>query len=375
MSFSSSIPRASAAALLCCVATLQAQTSDYVWKSNRSGSFSTAANWTPDNTPFDAWGNYIFQAPGGVADPAIIVYTDGTSNLYGLQFLSPHQSVHFSPHADGSFSVGEGGTLLFKDGGITVGASTHAVVSKIVGVHGTHASALRFSVGANGSLTTENWVSPAGKALIKTGEGTLFLNASTGSVANGASFNFQEGITELAEGATIQYHSVNPTPNPLSVFIGSATTSATLRGGGTIVGQVSTFGVTHSAVDLTRGSLNLSDLDATLGSTFRFDLDDPHTLSGTGSLTLGDAVFEFSGGVSDQIYTLFVYGDLDLDTTRFTIHTSQQLDPSFGDHGWLVDEGALQVRFAAIPEPSLFALGMAGLAIPLALYRRRRRLS
>lgn len=165
---------------------------------------------------------------------------------------------------------------------------------------------------------------------------------------------------------------------------------ATLGGSGTIGGLVTTAGTTSViAPGNSPGTLMLSGgLNASAGANFVFELgtsSDLLTLNSgvfTGSSAANGLVFDFSnsGGLTaNTTYTLVTFGtgsSTGLDYTDLlgnTMPSGFVLNNSFGggENGFQINGDSLQVQFAAIPEPSSYA--MPGMGVLWVLRRKLRR--
>lgn len=308
--------------------------------------FGTASNYTP--------------VPASMAAAILVFDTETSPNM---RITGASNIGGFIVKAGGSgFTLNSSSTnmhpLLVKEAGISVEASAIATLMVPLSRHSS-AEAINIQVGSNGRLNLYNVMNPVTKPLYKTGTGTLYFGASSGDVRNGSSFNFHQGIIELGSGVTIGYGTNSPgTAGELPVYLGSTTTSTTLQGAGNIDGRLITHGAANSIINATQGTLGITNLNAQTGASFVFDLATSYRVEGTGSFSGENLMFNFSGGTTGVAYTLFEYGAYDVDTSTFQIASENyMLDTSFGDGGWLIDNGALQVQFVnVIPEPSTFLL-------------------
>lgn len=174
-----------------------------------------------------------------------------------------------------------------------------------------------------------------------------------------------------------------------SLAAGSAVAlnAATLGGTGTVNGLVTTAGTDSMiAPGTSAGTLSLAGgLNAAAGATFDFELGTSSDLlslgSGTftGSTAAGGLRFNFTGTpglAAGNPYTLLTFGlasglnysDLVANVTP----AGYQLDGGFGTGGFLINADSLQVQFAAVPEPSSWALLAGGVAMLGVVLRRRK---
>jgi len=159
---------------------------------------------------------------------------------------------------------------------------------------------------------------------------------------------------------------------------GSFALNGTLSGQGTINRTITTAGVGSliSSAGEAPGQLTLGSLNAASGASFVFDIGSSSDLidvngTFTGSLAAGGLAVTFTDAGDAQagvLYTLFNYDSLSgLDASDFSIVSSQ-----FVVSNWVISDGAVQVEFSAVPEPSGLAL-LAGAGMALAWWRERRR--
>ncbi len=222
---------------------------------------------------------------------------------------------------------------------------------------------------------------------------TLGVTGSGNSIAAGSGAVSVSGATTIGGGSSGSLF-VNGILNATGGL--SVEANGTLGGsGGTIAGAVTTASSTSViAPGSSAGTLTLSDtLDTTAGANFKFELgstsgspnSDLLSIGGvfTGSSAAGGLVFDFTsiglGTATGTPYTLMTFvsstGFDRSDIFTNTLPTGLILDTNFGDNGYALNSGDLQVQFAVIPEPSTFAVLVGGVVILGGLQRVRRRTS
>ncbi len=332
------------------------------WIGGASGNFETVGNY--DNGSPNAK-DVIFDGPLNLA-----VEFGGAVNL-------AVNSLHILNGSDGfSLSSAAGRQIVVHDGGVKVAANTRATINLALSVNG-NATGLYFDVGTGGVLELNGQLTTARKVAYKRGEGTLTINAGTADFRSGSGFAFEEGKVIVGDGAILAYGSTEPlgTPNMLPVSLGTATKTAELSGGGSILGRLTTAGASQSRLTPSGdGTLEIANLNAQAGATFRFELGSSLIYGSgtmTGSLLPEGLQFEFSGGEAGVAYTLFDYGSLvNFDPDAFRIVTDGYVVDS-----WTLDtvNGRLQVEFSAVPEPELAWMASAILLAGWACRRYGRR--
>lgn len=335
---------------------------DRVWNAGTSSTnFNNGGNYTPTGT-IDSSANLIFDTE---TNPGL----DLTAGL-GIDSLL----IEFG---GSGFSLGASNALTINNGGITVAASTVATFNNRISSNGG-ASQMTFTVGSGGSMIVNGLVTPINRPFYKKGAGLLYLEVGMGGssenfLRNGTSLNIEEGTLEIGNAA--QFEPGN-TLASLAVNVGTSSTTATLKGGGSLVGvagkpvTVTTFGAPHSIIEPAGdGALAIQNLDASSGATFKFDLGSD-LIFGTGTLTGSTAmeglVLDLSGGVAGVTYTLFNYTTLSgVDESDFLINTE-----GYVVDFWTFDGGLVQLQFSAVPEPDGYAM-MALLLVAICLVKRR----
>ncbi|HWL52401.1 MAG TPA: PEP-CTERM sorting domain-containing protein [Chthoniobacteraceae bacterium] len=349
-----------------------------------SGSPLRAADreWNGDGTAgrFDSPGNYsgsgslsadtlIFNIAKDV-DQLINQSTDGF-NFHSITIGAGATGFHLS-----------GMDIVFK-GKIEVAANTEATFSnQIIAYNDTTNYPTRdLIVGENGTLVLDGYYGFGFTPVYKKGAGTLVINLGNKERGQAppnnrieAVHHFDEGRVVLGNNAILQRNEgSNPT---LPVFLGTTSTTATLSGGGSIRGSVTTAGVDRSIIEVGGGdgTLQITTINAAEGLTLDFNLGlGVHLLSGD-SFTAGEVAFRFSGGEEETTYTLLNYASYSVDLENFTVTTpGYLLDATFGNGGWEMDGNDLRVRFAAIPEPGTIALLSVGALFLLVRRGRNRR--
>jgi len=337
---------ATAVLALCTVAKSFA--ADRTWSAGTgSTDFNSGANYSPTGTIIgtdDLFFNTLTNA--------------GLSLTAGLSI----NSLVVNSGASG-FILG-GNPLTVNNGGITVGNFTTATIDSRISSNGA-ASQLTFNVGDGALLRANGVVTPIARSFHKTGTGVLYMGQGMGTNAEnflrtGASINIDEGTLEVGNSALFQPGS--SFVGTLMVNIGTATSSATLKGGGTFEGVsgkpvvAKTYGSSLSFLEPAGdGTLTIQNLDVTSGATFKFDLGTDLILGSgtlTGSTLAGGMVLDLTGGVSNVLYTLFDYNALSgVDISDFTI-TSAGYIVDF----WDISGGDVKVQFSAVPEPGYMGL-------------------
>jgi len=337
---------AAAGLALCAVAKSFA--ADRTWAAGTgSTDFNSGANYSPTGV-IAGTDNLFFNTPANA----------GLSLTAGLSI----NSLIVNSGASG-FTLG-GNPLTVNNGGITVASSTTATIDARISSNGA-ASQLTFSVGDGALLRANGVVTPISRSFHKTGAGVLYLGQGMGTnsenfLRTGASINIDEGTLEVGDSA--QFQPGTGFVGTLMVNIGTETTRATLKGGGTFEGVsskpivVKTYGSSRSFLEPAGdGTLAIQNLDVTSGGTFKFDLGTDLILGSgtlTGSTLAGGMVLDLAGGVSNVLYTLFDYNTLSgVDISDFTISNG-----GYVVDFWDISGGKVKVQFSAIPEPSYLGL-------------------
>lgn len=269
------------------------------------------------------------------------------------------------------------GTLVLYGSSSYTGTTTIAGGTLQLGNGGT-AGSIAGSIVNSGTLVFNR--SDAGQNLsqVISGAGGLTQAGSGKTTISGA--NTYTGPTNINAGTFV----VNGSLSSGSLV---SLNSATLSGNGTVGGSVTTAG---SGSILSPGdgigTLTLAGgLDTSSGATLDFALGTASDLLSVGVLTGSSAAnglsfnFSNSGGFAAGVpYTLIDYSSasgLDYsDLFAASIPSGYVLDSTFGNSGFLIDNGAtnLQVQFSAVPEPSAGAFLFAGAGLFVALRSRRR---
>ncbi len=318
------------------------------------------------NTNFNAGSNYT---PGTALNSASeLVFNSTTSALLEMTAGLGITSVEVRAGAD-DFKLNGTSALTVNSGGITVRSGVDALFGVQINSNGA-ATGFNFNVETGARMVVTKAVVPFNRVFNKTGGGTLRLDVGMGSASenflrNGTAININEGTLEIGDAAIFEPGS---TLASLSVHVGTVSTQGTLMGGGTLVGgagksvRVYTHGVANSVIaPAGDGMLAIQHLDASAGGTFRMELGESLIFGGgtfTGSTAAGGLVLDIWGGEVGVEYTLFNYGTLSgVDVSDFLIQTS-----GYEVDFWNIENGAVKVQFAAVPEPSA-AWALGGLLI------------
>lgn len=341
------VPQVALSAALGLLAIPSLPAADRVWSAGTGATdFNSGSNYTPTGTI------------DGTAD---LIFNTATNPNLALSAGLAIDSLLIEAGASG-FVLGSANTLTMNNGGITIADSTSATFNSHIASNG-NATQLTFTVGSGSTMTVNGLVLPYARPFYKKGAGTLYLAAGTGTTANnslrsGTSINIEEGTLEIGNAAQFEPGS---TLASLAVHIGTATTTATLKGGGSFVGiagkpvTLTTYGSAHSIIEPAGdGTLAIQNLNASSGATFRFDLGSDlifGTGTLTGSLLAGGLALDLSGGAAGVTYTLFDYGTLSgVDASDFAIGTE-----GYTVEFWNINNGLVQVQFSAVPEPGNYA--------------------
>lgn len=336
---------------------LQAET--IVWRNYATGTFSNTANYYIEGTttrPSSLNATIVFEGP-----PSVVA----TNSLaFSFEKLIIREGVS-------SFILNGTAGITLKEG-IEIASGVDAKIDIAVNRYNSAENDLVFHVGSGSSLSLQSvsMGSTTGKEgkFFKTGKGTLAI--STGITGGAATQLFlQEGTIELRNDAKIALG----TSSAVVVTLGDVgSTGALLRGQGWIDATLTTAGAAYSSIDASGGALKLSHVDASQGTTLLYNLDSFNTLTGT-SFTGGNLFFDFSGGEAGTTYTLLDFSSANIDLDTITFNPAYTLDLNFGAEGWLLQNGTLQVRFEAIPEPgTLSLLSLCTMSAIAALYRKRK---
>lgn len=344
----------------------------------------------------------------GLASQKALTYIAGelsnAANYTGAIDVLGTVSIAAGTLGNGVIQVGAGDTVTASNNGlsnaiaITGGAfdfNGKAVTSSVAYTNGTLANASGLSgevtlayAGSKtmiaGSLGTGRVIIPAGATL---DFGAGFSNAvrnTGGAVSNGANYT---GTLTYAGG-----QSVTVSADQVAKLVFESGTSA--KGSGTLTslgfggGSAYTMtmkdgagaaGVGFDSVTVT-GTLNLSALSSANRLTLNMvSLDGANTVGGN----LANQTFAWN---SPKNFTLFTYGTLTLGNgvtnvaDLFTVNYAnfKDKDGVSAQADWFTvsnDAAAGAIILTAIPEPSTYGLGLAGLALALAAFRRRKSLS
>jgi autotransporter-associated beta strand protein len=269
-----------------------------------------------------------------------------------------------------TLAVNVGGTNEFTSSDVdalrALGATSTGFRSgSSIGFDTTNASGGKFTYGSN--ISNPNSGANA-LGVVKLGSGTLELTGS----------NTYTGATAVNSGTLLE--------NGTSTGSAFTVNAATLGGHGTINGLVTTSGVT-SILDADGTFTLAGGLNAAAGATFNYGLGStPDFLnlgSGvfTGSTAANGLVFNFSNLGDAQAfttYTLLTFGsssDLDVADLLAILPSGWVLNTNFGtdNSGFLITSTSLQVQFAAVPEPSTWAMLIGSVSLLFTLARRQRR--
>lgn len=300
----------------------------------------------------------------------LVKITGGSINIAGDITVGTNSSATALSTAEIDIS---GGTLTVG-GNLAEASSTATSTLKLRGgtldMDGGNITVDTFTA-ENGTLKNVNQLNSGG-TLTKTTSGTLILdgtNAYSGAtVVNG-------GVLRLSGTHTgAGSYSINDTATlaGTGTLTGATNAGVTIASGGTLSPGNSGAGILSLSLS---GTGNLSFAS---GSMLSMDAGDKivFSLAGDWLNVASGAIFNPTGGWQAGVaYTLF--DGLTVDpTTVWTLSESAisqgyELDTSFGTDGFLLTGDEVQVKFAAIPEPSTVVLfSLCGL---LFLLRRKRR--
>ena len=224
----------------------------------------------------------------------------------------------------------------------------------------------------NGTLNVSSTIDGRSGSVTAQLTGTAALLKHTGGTLTLAGSNTYTGATNIDAGSLLVTGSLGATSTTVS-------SGATLGGTGTIGGPtlIKSGGILEPGTS--PGTLTFTDdltfesgaiLDFELGSASDLIVVSGGTLAGPSSGTL---TFNLTAGAgfSANTYTLFTFAettllDFDLDDLAFG------LTPSGWDYALDLTGNSLQLHVSAIPEPASIAFSIGGLALAVALLRRRR---
>ncbi len=342
-----------------------AQVTDRTWNAGTgSTDFNNTSNYTPSGA-LTVNTHLIFDS---ATNPGLT--TSKGEALHGLEIRSG---------ASGFVISGSAPTI--GNGGVSVADNTTALFNLRLSSHG-EATNFTFHVGEGGSATVSGYITPLNRAFYKTGAGTLTLETGMGTTSenflrSGTAVRIEEGTLIIGDSAVFQSGS---TLSVLNIHLGTATSTATLRGGGSFGGSptagktavLTTYGATRSHIEPAGdGSLFIESLNASAGATFHFELGSS-VIEGSGTLTGSTAadnlILNLTGGAVGVEYTLFDYTTLSgVDITDFMIASA-----GYEVDHWNIANGEVKVTFSTIPEPGTLALG-ALFMLGCALVHTRRR--
>lgn len=342
-----------------------AGTREWTGNGNPSNIFNPSGGSNQGTGPTKNWTNVgEGEDAGGINSKALIVGIQADDLVLSSAGSAPY-SLHILSSA-GSFTLnGDDGpsssrTLTFTDG-VTVDAGVTATFG--VGIQATAAasSTIRFDIGA-GSILHANrgiGVNSVNGQLVKTGTGTLVIrNART--YQTGVVFRLEEGTTEFDTGVPFA-----GTSNPLTLRLGTESTTATLAGRVNLSGTLITESTERSILD-PNGVLNITNINLSEGATVHFELGSTDLITGDGELTLGlgDLDFVFTGGEVGQTYSIFEFDSVTgFDPSRFLISSA-----GYEGSIWSLENGVVSVQ--VIPEPLYGALLLLA---PLAFFVSKKR--
>ncbi len=341
--------------------------------------------WTGAAAPntFDHSGNYT--PTGAFTGADRLIFNLPTSTTLALANSVYVGGVAIQNGANGFRLQSAGHNLVINSDGLSVAASTHATFATNVSLHGS-ASQTTFATGAGGSTTLENVLTPYNAKLIKTGAGTLTLHSGFGPssenrLRTGSSFAIEEGTLQIGNSAIFAPADSSSFAGNYHVSLGTALTTATLRGGGSFAGTgakpviLTTHGTSRSILEPAGdGSLEIQNLNAAAGATIRLTLGETFIFGSgtfTGSSAAGGLALDLSGGEVGTTYTLFDFANgADLQVSDFSILNSDYVVDT-----WNVVDGQVEVTFSAVavPEPSLAGVAVALLLGGMAWRSRRNR--
>ena len=330
----------------------------------------TTRVWTAGtgSSDFNNTNNYD---PSGALGGSDLIFDKQTSAALAVSTGVSLNTLEIRSGASGFILGGE--ALTISHGGVVVADMTTATFNNRLTVN-TGATQLTVNVGTGGTMVANNYVTPISRPFHKTGAGTLILAVGMGTEAdnflrNGTSIHIDEGVLEIGDAAKFE---PGATLAALSVTLGTASSTAVLRGGGSFGGTITkpvtltTYGVNRSILEPAGdGTLEIRNLNAASGATFKFDLGTDLIFGAgtfTGSTAASSLALDLTGGMAGVTYTLFDYGALsDVSVSDFAISNS-----GYVVDFWNIDtvNGLVQVQFSAVPEPSyvgIVALALGGL--------------
>jgi hypothetical protein len=291
---------------LCCAAV---QGADIVWTNIAGGTWGTAANWSPNQTPTindTAWvtnnGTYSVTVNANAAATNLIL--GGTS---GAQTLN-HTTGTLSLGAGGSSSAN--GTYTLNGSGILTGSGTLTLGGPLNWVAGTVGSATsNLLVAANGGLNISGAVAKsfAGGMLINGGAAT-WTGAQVGMSATAILSNAPSGIFDLqGDGSTVSLNGGTPLVVNSGTFrktsgTGVSTVGVPFNNGGLV--DIQTGALLLNAGGTNTGQFTCSSSAAGLRfNGVNYTLLDGSSISGPGSVSVLGGTVNLQGTVAIGAWT------------------------------------------------------------------------
>ena len=320
--------------------------------------FTNAGTFTGTNLTLAASSGVYWQQVGTLAAKAI---TFGSGSYLYLAGANNSLTLDSATTGTGSVNIytdGSTGTAITNQGTLTHTGGSGQITARTVTNSGTiTATAGNLSLGTNST-------------------GYTFANTTTGiiTVSGGATVNLQAPVASpITNAGAINVQSGNLTTNR------TLTTSATglFTGTGTVTGNLAFTGGALAPGNGGTGTLTLLG-DLTLGgtsvTTMELGPSSSDRITGLTNLTLGgqlDIVALTQTFTSGQTWNLFSATTITGSFASFNL--------PYTSSGWVWDTSQLATTgnltlttFVPVPEPSTYLLMAAGLALIVALHRRRK---